>query len=584
MDILDVFKLLGGVAFFLFGMHIMSASLEKMSGGKLDRVLQKATSSLPKSLILGAGITIAIQSSSAMTVMLVGFVNSGIMTLHQTIGVIMGSNVGTTLTAWVLSLAGIEGNSLILTLLKPESFSPLFAVIGAVLIMFSKRQRRRDTGEILIGFAIIMYGMVMMKESVSALSDNEGFRNILVAFENPLLGVLVGAVFTGIIQSSAASVGLLQTFAMTIGIKFGVAIPIIMGQNIGTCVTALISSIGVNRNAKRVAIVHIYFNVIGTLLYLVILYGLHAIIDFAFMDIYITPVGIAAVHSIFNITVTATLLPFTRLLEKLAILTIPDKADRSPVTAFLDERLLNTPSFAISNCRDMIVKMGDIARETAITAFNNVNNFNERAAEFVVEGESQLDLYEDKLGTYLVKLSARELGDTDSWEVTGMLREIGDLERVGDHALALVHSAREVYDKSIIFTPSAKEDLIVITAALTDIVTLTTQVLEDKNVELARMVEPLEQVIDGLVSQARDRHIDRMQKGECGIEPGFVWTDLMINYGRISDHCSNIAISVMQSGTSSRAGHDFMAKVRSKDNAEFISAFEKYSEMYKMGN
>ena len=584
MGILEIFKLLGGVAFFLFGMHIMSAGLEQMSGGKLDRTLQRATSSLPKSLLLGMGITVAIQSSSAMTVMLVGFVNSGIMTLRQTIGVIMGSNIGTTLTAWVLALAGIEGDSILLTMLKPESFSPLFAVVGAVLIMFSKKQKRRTTGEILIGFAILMFGMVMMKDSVAGLEESEAFINILVAFENPLLGVLVGAVFTGIIQSSAASVGLLQTFAMTLGIKYSVAIPIIMGQNIGTCVTALISSIGVNRNAKRVAIAHIYFNIIGTILYLVVLYGLHAIIDFAFMDTFISPVGIAGVHSIFNFTVTAVLLPFTRQLERLAIWTIPDKADKSPVTTFLDERLLNTPSFAISNCRDMITKMGEIARETAIAAFHIVSGYTERAAEFAIEGESQLDLYEDRLGTYLVRLSARELADKDSWEVSGMLREIGDLERMGDHALALVYSAREVRDKGIVFTQAAMADLEVINAALTDIVTLTMTVLQDHDIELARQVEPLEQVIDDIIRQARDRHIDRMQRGECGISQGFVWTDLMVNYGRISDHCSNIAISVMQSRTSSRAGHDFMAQVRSAENPEFIAAFESYSEMYRLGD
>jgi len=583
MGVLEIIGLLGGVAFFLFGMHIMSASLEKMSGGKLDRTLQKATSSLPKSLALGMGITVAIQSSSAMTVMLVGFVNSGIMTLRQTIGVIMGSNIGTTLTAWVLALAGIEGDSLLLTMLKPESFSPLFAVVGAALIMFSKKQKRRTTGEILIGFAILMFGMVMMKDSVAGLEQSEAFRNILIAFENPLLGVLVGAVFTGIIQSSAASVGLLQTFAMTLGIKYSVAIPIIMGQNIGTCVTALISSIGVNRNAKRVAIAHIYFNIIGTVLYLVVLYGLDAMIDFAFMDTFISPVGIAGVHSIFNITVTAVLLPFTRQLERLAILTIPDKADKSPVKTFLDERLLNTPSFAISNCRDMIIKMGEIARETSVTAFHTVAGYNERAAEFVIEGESQLDLYEDKLGTYLVKLSARGLADRDSWEVSGMLREIGDLERMGDHALALVYNAREVREKGIIFTSAAMSDLEIINAALTDIVTMTVTVLQDHNIELARQVEPLEQVIDGLIRRARDRHIARMQRGECGITQGFVWTDLMINYGRISDHCSNIAISVMQSRTSSRAGHDFMAQVKSVDNSEFVTAFENYSELYKIG-
>ncbi|MDR1065084.1 MAG: Na/Pi cotransporter family protein, partial [Oscillospiraceae bacterium] len=426
MDILDVFKLLGGVAFFLFGMGVMSASLEKMSGGKLERTLERATSSLPKSLALGMGITIAIQSSSAMTVMLVGLVNSGIMTLRQTIGVIMGSNIGTTLTAWILALAGVESDNVFVNMLKPESFSPLFAVVGIAFIMFSKKQKRRDVGEILIGFAVLMFGMIVMKESVDGLSESAKFQSVLVAFENPLLGVLVGAVFTGIIQSSAASVGLLQAFAITSRIKFGVAIPIIMGQNIGTCVTALLSSIGVNRSARRVAVVHIYFNIIGTLLYMVVLYGLDALFSFAFMDMDITPLWIAIAHSIFNISVTAVLLPFTRGLEKLAFLTIRDKPESAPAEEFLDERLLNTPAFAIVNCQNMVSRMCGIARDTVLSAIALVGHYSERAAEAPTDGESQLDAYEDKLGTYLVKLSSKELSDRDSWESARMLRAIGD--------------------------------------------------------------------------------------------------------------------------------------------------------------
>jgi phosphate:Na+ symporter len=582
MTILDAFKLLGGVAFFLFGMSVMSASLEKMSGGRLERTLERATASKAKSIVLGMGITIAIQSSSAMTVMLVGLVNSGIMTLHQTVGVIMGSNIGTTLTAWILALAGIESDNLLVRMLKPENFSPLFAVVGIIMIMFSKKQKRRDVGEILIGFAILMFGMVVMGQSVAGLEHSERFASILTAFQNPFLGVLAGMIFTGIIQSSAASVALLQTFAATVGITYGVAIPVSMGANIGTCVTALLSSVGVNRNAKRVAVVHIYFNVIGTALYFIALYGLDMIFHFDLLTRNITPFGIAVFHSIFNVSVTAVLLPFTRVLEKLAYLTIRDRTGSPQEESFLDDRLLNTPSFAIVSCRDMVIKMCEIAQRASESAINLIGRYTDRAAAAPIADEDMLDMYEDKLGTYLVKLASKELTYHDSYEVSRMLRAIGDLERIGDHAMNITESAREISDKGIEFSKSAQSDLTVMRAALTEIVAMTSRAFADDDKELAKQVEPLEQVIDVLVQEARDRHIERIRRGECKLEQGFVWTDLLVNFERVSDHCSNIAVGIMQTKTPSFAGHDYLSKARSADNEEFMRAFNTYGEKYSL--
>jgi len=580
MTILDVFALLGGVAFFLFGMNVMSASLEKMSGGRLERTLNRATSSKSKSIVLGMGITIAIQSSSAMTVMLVGLVNSGIMELHQTVGVIMGSNIGTTLTAWILALAGIESDNIFIRMLKPENFSPLFAVVGIALIMFSKKQKRRDVGEIFIGFAVLMFGMVLMGNSVKGLSNSEAFTNILIAFENPFLGVLVGALFTGIIQSSAASVGLLQTFALTVGIKFGVAIPIIMGQNIGTCVTALLSSIGVNRNARRVAVVHISFNIIGTILYFIVLYGLHIAIGFKFMDQYISPFGIAVAHSIFNVSVTAALLPFTKMLERLAYILIPDR-EGAQTPQLLDDLLLNTPAFALVACRDVVIKMSAIAQNSTKIASHLIGAFSERESEMLVDDETTLDSYEDTLSTYLVKLFTRELTDADSYEASRLLRAVGDLERIGDHAINMIRSARELDEKQVTFSPAAQKDLQTMREALGEILDMTVRAFTNNDHDLARQVEPLEQVIDVLVREARDRHIVRIQRGECKMEQGFIWTDILVDFERVSDHCSNIAVALIQSENPSLSGHDYLAKTRSADNAEFTTLFNQFDAKYR---
>lgn len=582
MDIFSIFKLLGGVAFFLYGMHVMSTGLEKMSGGRLEKTLKKATSSTLKSLALGAGITIAIQSSSAMTVMLVGLVNSGIMELHQTIGVIMGSNIGTTLTAWILSLSGIEGDNLVLQLLKPESFAPVFAVIGIILTMISKKSRHRDIGNILLGFSVLMFGMVIMKEAVSVLEDNETFKSMLTAFSNPVLGVLVGAVFTGIIQSSAASVGILQTIAATVGLTYGSAIPIIMGQNIGTCVTALISSIGVNKNAKRVAIVHIYFNIIGTVTLLVILYGVNAIVGLKFLANAISPAGIAMVHSIFNVAATVMLLPFTRQLEKLAILTVRDKPSDEQKYVFLDERLLNTPGFALAKCRDAAREMSTVARDAITNAVALVTRFDEKTAQSVMDSETSLDMYEDKLGDFLVQVSSKELSERDSREVSELLHLIGDLERIGDHAVNILESAQELHDKKIGFSSMARSDLQVLNAALTEIVENTIDAFVKDDAGLAQKIEPLEEIIDELVHAMRSRHIDRLTAGECSIEQGFVWSDLLVNYERVSDHCSNMAVCIIQLHSESLEAHEYLSLTKKGGNDDFVSEVNAYREKYML--
>ena len=557
MDIFSLFTLCGGLAFFLYGMTTMSKSLEKMAGGKLERLLKRMTSNPFKSLLLGAGITIAIQSSSAMTVMLVGLVNSGVMELGQTIGVIMGSNIGTTLTAWILSLAGIESESVFVNLLKPENFSPVIALVGIILIMGSKKQKRRDIGRILVGFSILMYGMELMKESVSPLADMPEFSSLLTAFNNPLLGVLVGAVFTGVIQSSAASVGILQALAMTGSITYGMAVPIIMGQNIGTCVTALISSIGVNRNAKRVSVIHISFNVIGTVVGLILFYGGNLIFHFDFMDAAVGAVGIAFCHTVFNVFTTLLLLPFSRQLEKLARKAIPDGA-QSEQFAFLDPLLLRTPGAAISECVSMTNRMGGLAHQNLLDAVCQLSDYQEARETSITENEDKLDIYEDRLGDYLVKISQHGVSMSDIRTVSRLLHAIGDFERIGDHALNLQESARELREKDLHFSDAASEELQVLLSALNDIMAMAFDSFAANDPEAAKEVEPLEETIDQLIEEIRVRHIRRLQSGECTIQLGFVLNDLLTNFERVSDHCSNIAVCVIESHEDELGRHAYI--------------------------
>ena len=553
MDIFSVFTLCGGLAFFLYGMTVMSKSLEKMAGGKLERMLKRMTSSPFKSLLLGAGITIAIQSSSAMTVMLVGLVNSGVMELRQTIGIIMGSNIGTTLTAWILSLTGIESENVFVNLLKPENFSPLIALAGILLIMGSKRQRRRDVGRIMMGFAILMYGMELMSGAVSPLAEMPQFAGLLTAFENPLLGVLVGAVFTGIIQSSAASVAILQALAMTGSITYGMAIPIIMGQNIGTCVTALISSIGVNRNAKRVAVVHISFNVIGTAVCLILFYGGDMILHFTFLNQAVGAVGIAFCHTAFN--VFTTILPFSRQLEKLARRLVRTEDTRESF-AFLDPLLLRTPGAAVSESVAMAGRMGQAARENICLATDQLSQYSRERETQILQNEDKLDIYEDRLSSYLVEISQHGLSMQDMRTVSRLLHAIGDFERIGDHAVNIQESAQELHDKELRFSDSAREELQVLLSALDDILDLTIRSFQAADMETARRVEPLEETIDQLIEEIRSRHIQRLQAGQCTIQLGFVLSDLLTNIERASDHCSNIAVSVIEECSGGAFGED----------------------------
>lgn len=581
MNIFSICTLCGGLAFFLFGMHVMSQSLEKIAGGKLEATLKKMTSNPFKSLALGAGITIAVQSSSAMTVMLVGLVNSGIMQLEQTVGVIMGSNIGTTLTAWLLSTAGIKSDNVLISLLKPENFAPIVALIGIIMIMMSKKKKRQDIGTIMVGFAVLMFGMELMKDAVSPLAEMEGFSKLLVAFKNPLLSVAFGAVFTGIIQSSAASVGILQALSLTGTISYRMAIPIIMGQNIGTCVTALLSSIGVNKNAKRVAVVHMSFNIIGTVICLTVFYGLDALIHFSFVDKPIGAVEIAAVHSIFNIVTTLILLPFSNQLVKLAKKLIPDSKE-AEVAVLLDKRLIATPPLAVSQCREKTVDMAQGAKDALHEALMAMFDFSEKAVLSVEEKEQLLDEMEDQLSTFLLELSAVSLTDEDSKTVTELLHTISDFERISDHAINMIEIAQEMERNSQSFSDSAKDDFSTLFAALTEISGLTVKAFANNDTELALNVEPLEEVIDDLTAAIRDKHIDRLRKGECSPELGVYLSDLLINCERVSDHCSNIAVSIIQIAKSSMRSHVYLNELKAQRSEQFIGAYNSYHEKYHL--
>ena len=581
MNIFSICTLCGGLAFFLFGMHVMSQSLEKIAGGKLESTLKKMTSNPFKSLALGAGITIAVQSSSAMTVMLVGLVNSGIMQLEQTVGVIMGSNVGTTLTAWLLSTAGIESDNVLISMLKPENFAPIVALIGIIMIMMSKKKKRQDIGTIMVGFAVLMFGMELMKDAVSPLAEMEGFSKLLVAFKNPLLSVLFGAVFTGIIQSSAASVGILQALSLTGTISYRMAIPIIMGQNIGTCVTALLSSIGVNKNAKRVTVVHMSFNIIGTVICLAVFYGLDAFIHFSFVDKPIGAVEIAAVHSIFNIFTTLILLPFSSQLVRLAKKLIPDSKE-AEVSVLLDKRLIATPPLAVSQCREKTVEMAQGAKETLHEALRAMFDYSDKAVVRVEEKEQLLDEMEDQLSTFLLELSSVSLTDEDSRTVTELLHTISDFERISDHAINMIQITQEMESNSQSFSDSAKSDFSTLFAALTEISELTVKAFADNDTELAMNIEPLEKVIDDLTAAIRDKHIDRLRKGECSPELGVYLSDLLINCERVSDHCSNIAVSIIQIAKSSMRSHVYLNELKAQRSEQFIGAYNSYHEKYRL--
>ena len=582
MTIFNVFSLLGGLALFLFGMDIMGKALEKQAGGQLQKILSKLTDNPLKGFFLGLCVTAVIQSSSATTVMVVGFVNSGIMELHQAIGVIMGSNVGTTVTSWILSLSGLQGDSVLIKMLKPTSFSPLLAFIGILLYM-CKSEKKKGVGTILIGFAVLMTGMTTMSNAVLPLQNETWFTSLFTRFSNPLLGVLVGALVTGIIQSSSASVGILQALSATGVITYGSAIPIIMGQNIGTCVTALISSVGANKNARRAAMVHLYFNIIGVTLFLAVFYGANLLLDFAFVNETVTAWGIAVVHSIFNLTATAVLLPFANGLEKLAILTIPDDAEKESF-ALLDERLLNTPAVAVERARAATADMAELARVGVVQAMSLTHKWDDSLAQKVREEEEKVDKYEDALGTYLVKLSSREMSHADSQSVNTLLHTISDFERISDHSVNILSSAEEIHAKSIAFSKDAQEELQVLEGAVQDVLSRTTDAFRKGDLHLAGKVEPLETVVDELVRAIKARHVARLQTGSCSIEYGFVLEDLLTNYERVCDHCSNVAVAQIEVAQDSFDTHAYLNDLRygneTKESEQFQRRLDRYRERY----
>ena len=579
MDFFSIIKMLGGLAFFLYGMTMLSGGLERLAGGKLEEGLKKLTTNRFMGLFLGLGITAAIQSSSAVTVMLVGLVNSGIMTIGRSIPVIMGSNIGTTMTAWILTLVGVESDNLFMKLLKPENFSLIFAFIGILLIMAGKKERQKSIGGILIGFAVLMYGMKMMSDAVSALRNNPTFVSLFTAFQNPLLGVLVGLVVTAVIQSSSASVGILQALALTGSISYGAAIPIIMGQNIGTCVTAMISSMGVGKNAKKVAVVHIAFNLIGTAVCLALYLLGDAVLNFAFVDKSIDAVGIAAVHSIFNIFTVALLLPFSGMLEKLANKVLPDREEAE--APLLDERLMATPSLAIAQCNDLAKKMAVVAKDSLTAAMSLLDQYDEEKVKQVMVWETELDKYEDALGTYLVKLSTKRQTEKDSMRVSKILHTINDFERLGDHAANLAEAAQELQEKGLSFSEKAKSELAILQEAIGEILDFTTKAYLENDDSTARMVEPIEQCVDHLVTDIKARHIDRLQAGECSIPLGFVLSDVLNNFERISDHCSNVAVAVIAMSHKGFQMHEYIREMK-QDDEEYRRMRKAYGEKYRL--
>lgn len=574
--------MLAGLAFFLFGMNVLSSSLEKMAGGKLETTLKKATSKPLLGFILGAGITIAMQSSSAMTVMLVGLVNSGIMDFTQTIAAILGSNVGTTFTAWIMSLMGVESDSFnLMMFLKPENLAAISAFIGIVMLMFAKKSKQKHIGTILLGFAILMYGMEFMSSSVDSIKNMDGFEKFIGIMANPYLALLISTIFTGVIQSSAATVGIVQTLTLTGLVNYEMAIPLVLGANIGTCVTALLSCIGTNRNAKRVVVVHFYVNTVGSIITMILLTVLRPFIADV-LALPVTPFAVGIIHTVFNISISAIIGITYKLLVKVVMLLVPDKKDAEEKTAFLDDRLLNTPGLAIDECKDLCNEMANYAKEAIEKSILAIENYSESLVEEVSELENLTDKYEDKLGTFLVRLSSKNLSGKESHIIGRMLHSIGDMERIGDHAENIAMVAKELNDKELSFSAEAKTEIKIITNAITEIINITTESFINDDNALASHVEPLEQVIDGIRAQIQQRHIKRVQKGVCTVEMGFILSDLLGNYERVSDHCSNIAVYTVQLDSKKLDTHKFLRGVKAGNNPEFIEDYNKFENKYSL--
>ena len=590
MDIFGVLSLIGGLAIFLYGMDLLGEGLTGASGGKLEKILEKLTSSPIKAVLLGAGVTAVIQSSSATTVMVVGFVNSGIMKLSQAVGVIMGANIGTTTTSWILSLTGIESSNIFISLLKPTSFSPVLAAVGIIFLMFLKKDSLKNPGKIMIGFALLMYGMDAMSSSVAPLAEVPQFASILTAFSNPVLGMLAGMLFTAIIQSSSASVGILQALCSTGILSYATALPIIMGQNIGTCVTALLSSIGATKNGKRAAIIHLYFNVIGTVTFMIVFYALNAVIHFSFLNLTAQEFGIAVIHTTFNIITTAYLLPLRKVLEKLAYATIKLDDDEKRIMdrrsenefALLDDRFLEAPSLAVEHCKQVINKMADISRESLFISMSLIGGYDEEQALRVGELETRADKYEDALGTYIMKISTKNLKKEDSEMLNVMLHCIGDFERISDHACNICDSARELQQKNIQFSPKAETELDILSSAVREAVDISFDAFKSNSKNEADKVEPLEELIETLAVELKARHIRRLREGKCTIELGFAHSDILNNLERVADHCSNIAVDVIQSDQLEFDAHEYLDGIKNKDNQQFARDYKAYKEKYRL--
>lgn len=586
MDFFDLLSMIGGLALFLYGMNVLGGGLSKMAGGRLENILEKLTSKKILAVLLGAMVTAVIQSSSATTVMVVGFVNSGLMQLSQAIGIIMGANVGTTITSWILSLSGIEGSSFFVKLLKPSSFSPIFALIGTIFIMSSKGEnKRKDIGNILLGFAVLMFGMETMSGAVSGLANNTAFTQTMTAFSNPLLCMAIGAILTAIIQSSSASVGILQALCLSGAVPYSVALPIIMGQNIGTCVTSIISSVGASKNARRAAAVHLYFNLIGTIIFMAVFYLVNYFVPLSFLHEPADAFGIAVIHSMFNIAATILLYPFSNLLEKLAKLTIPDRqkdADTANDRISIDERFLERPAFAMELCRDKVREMAEVTKRSILLSLDALQKYDKDAIKEVIKLEETVDKYEDILGSYLVKLSSKNISKDDSQSLSIILHSISDFERISDHALDIATSVEEIHSKGLSFSDKARVEIDVLCSAIKDICNLTTECFCAESVDTAIHVEPLEATIDTLIKQIKENHIRRLKDGKCTIEMGFILEDLLNGIERVSDHCSNIAVEMITIFDNEYNTHGYFKSFSEKERKAFNEEYEKLVKKYAL--
>lgn len=581
MGLQEIMSLVGGLALFLFGMNVMGTSLQKRAGSSLKSLLQSMTSTTFRGFLLGVGTTIVMQSSSATTVMVVGFVNSGLMTLRQSVGVIIGANLGATITPWLLSLTGISGESFILQLVKPDTFVPVLAMVGVILVMFQNNSKRKDTGMILLGFAVLMFGMEMMSGSVEGLRGDPDFIRILTLFKNPVLGCLVGVLFTAVIQSSSASIGILQALSASGGITYAAAIPIVMGQNIGTCVSAMISSIGTSKNARRAAIIHLSFNIIATIIFLPIFYFGTKLFPLEIINESAGPIGIALVNTGFK-TLALVLMPFSKQFEALSKLIVRDKPGAEEETKLLDERLMNTPTVAINACHTVTVAMAELAVTSFKDSIKLIDSYDEKLEKAVRDAELKVDMYEDKIGTYLVQLSNRDMTERDSTEATKLLHLIGDFERISDHAINVCDSVNEMREKKIELSAEARRELSRMTSAVSEILDLTLSSFINSDLDAAVMVEPLEQIVDYLKGKLKGRHIKRLRKGECTIEMGFVLTDLLTNFERVSDHCSNIAACVLEMEHHVMDVHEYLRSVKDGKTKEFNDYYDYFKVKYAL--